>query len=185
MNFPVSEKCEAAAPRGILQRIADEDKTAVGECLDAYGRLVWSLAKKFTRTREDAEDAVQDIFIDVWRYAARYDALKSPESTFVTLIARRRLIDRLRKSSALPQIFPYEHAPENNTGDADKKLQMFLEVRGALLEMNKLGARQKQILQMAVYGGMSHAEIARTTGLPLGTVKSQIRRGFQKIREAI
>ncbi len=182
MNFPQTSKTDSG---GILNRIAAEDKAAVGECLEQYGKLVWSLAKRYTRTLEDAEDAVQDIFIDVWKYAARFDALKSPEYAFITLIARRRLIDRLRKSNAQPQISLYEYAMENRQSDADEKLSMFLEVRGAVKQLNKLAAQQKQILQMSVYGGMMHNEIARSTGLPLGTVKSQIRRGFQKIREAI
>lgn len=184
MNFSMSENVNAASG-GILQRIAEQDKSAVGECLDQYGKLVWSLARKYTRTREDAEDAVQDIFIDVWKYAARFDARKSPECAFITMIARRRLIDRLRKSSQQPQTAVYEDALENERSDADKKLHLFVEIRYAIEALNKLGTQQKQILQMSIYGGMTHSEIAQTTGLPLGTVKSQIRRGFQKIREAI
>ena len=184
MNFSMSENANAASG-GILQRIAEQDKSAVGECLDQYGKLVWSLARKYTRTKEDAEDAVQDIFIDVWKYAARFDARKSPECAFITMIARRRLIDRLRKSSQQPQTAVYEDALENERSDADKKLHLFVEIRYAIEALNKLSTQQKQILQMSIYGGMTHSEIARTTGLPLGTVKSQIRRGFQKIREAI
>ena len=184
MNSSMSEK-SASASGDILQRIAGQDKEAVGECLDAYGKLVWSLARKYTKTREDAEDAVQDIFIDIWKYAARFDARKSPECAFITLIARRRLIDRLRKSTLQPQTAVFEDEMQNETCDADKKLHILLEVRYAVAALNKLGAQQKQIVQMSIYGGMTHSEIARTTGLPLGTVKSQIRRGFQKIRESI
>jgi len=184
MNSSMSEK-SASASGDILQRIAGQDKEAVGECLDAYGKLVWSLARKYTKTREDAEDAVQDIFIDIWKYAARFDARKSPECAFITLIARRRLIDRLRKSTLQPQTAVFEDAMQNETCDSDKKLHILLEVRYAVAALNKLGAQQKQIVQMSIYGGMTHSEIAQTTGLPLGTVKSQIRRGFQKIRESI
>ena len=176
---------DCSTPRSILQRIAGQDKAAVGECLDAYGKLIWALAKKYTRTPQDAEDAVQDIFIDVWKYAARFDAGKSPECAFVVLIARRRLIDRLRKSNLQPQTVLFEEAMQNRSSDADKKLHMFLEVRCLVKALNRLGLQQKQIVQMSIYGGMSHSEIAQTTGLPLGTVKSQIRRGFQKMRETI
>lgn len=169
----------------ILRRVARQEKQSVENCLDKYGKLVWSMARRYTRTTEDAEDAVQDIFIDIWRYAARFDESKSPELAFITLIARRRLIDRLRKSNAQPQISLDEYASETRQKGAGENLLMFLEVRSAIKQLNKLGARQKQILQMSVYAGMTHQEIARTTGLPLGTIKSQIRRGFQKIREAI
>ncbi len=89
----------------ILQRIAKKDKMAVEECFDKYGGLVWSIAKKFTNSREDAEDAVQDIFIDIWKYAGRFDAAKSAESSFIVLLARRRLIDRLRKFNRQPKVF--------------------------------------------------------------------------------
>lgn len=182
MNYQAALDNEKTGSVDILQRIAREDKTAVGDCLDTYGKLVWGLAKKYTRTREDAEDAVQEIFIDIWKYAARFDAAKSPEGAFITLIARRRLIDRLRKSNHQPPASLYDNISINQASDADKKLQMYMEMKFAVEALDKLSRQQKQILQMTIYGGMSHGEIAKTTGLPLGTVKSQIRRGFQKMR---
>lgn len=166
----------------ILQRISEGDKAAVGECLDKYGKLIWSLSRKFTDTREDAEDAVQEIFIDVWRFAARFDAAKSPEGAFVTLIARRRLIDRLRKSGTQPQTSFFESALLNQASDAHKKMQIAVEVKSIVHALEKLRPREKQILQMSIFGGMSHSEIAKTVDLPLGTVKSQLRRSFQKVR---
>lgn len=169
----------------ILKRISEGDNRAVNDCLDKYGKLVWSLARKFTRTREDAEDAVQEIFIDIWKYAARFDAAKSPEGAFVTLIARRRLIDRIRKSKTQPQTVLFESAWTNQASDADKKLQMRVEMKFVIEALEKLSLHEKQILQMAIYGGMTHSEIAKTVGLPLGTIKSQLRRGFQKIRNSI
>lgn len=169
----------------ILRRISEGDKAAVVEYLDKYGKLVWSLARKFTDTREDAEDAVQEIFIDIWKYAVRFDAAKSPEGAFVTLIARRRLIDRLRKSNAQPHASLFESAAANQASDAHKKLQMFVEMKYAVDALNRLDAHEKQIMQMAIYGGMTHSEIAKTCGMPLGTVKSRLRRGFKKMRISI
>jgi len=169
----------------ILPRIAREDKTAVADCITSYGKLVWGLARKFTKTKEDAEDAVQEIFIDIWKYAARFDGAKSPEGAFITLIARRRLIDRLRKYSIQPTVTQYESDLQNQASDAHKKLQMYTEMRYAVDALEKMNVAQRQILQMSVYGGMSHGEIAQQTGLPVGTVKSQIRRGFKKLRATI
>lgn len=169
----------------ILEKIAAGDKFAVAECLDKYGKMVWSAARKFNNTREDAEDAVQEIFIDIWKYAGRFDADKSPEGAFVMLIAKRRLIDRLRKANTQPNQSLIEYALANRPGDDDKKLQMYVEMKYAVEALDKLGASEKQILKMAIYGGMSHSEIAKAFGMPLGTVKSQLRRGLQKIRHSI
>ena len=81
----------------ILERVASGDASAVDECLSQYGGLVWSLARRFHAGHADAEDAVQEIFIEIWRNAGRFDARVAAESTFITMIARRRLIDRYRK----------------------------------------------------------------------------------------
>ena len=86
----------------VLQRIASGDPAAVGECIDQYGPLVWSLARRLSRTASDAEDATQEIFLDIWRSAGRFDASQGSDKVFIAMIARRRLIDRLRKKSAEP-----------------------------------------------------------------------------------
>ncbi len=169
----------------ILQRVAKADKTAVEECVNVYGGFVWSIARKFTKTREDAEDVVQEIFIDIWKNAARFDPAKSPESAFICLIARRRSIDQLRKLTCLPQNSFSENALIKLASDSHKRLQMYVEVKSAVNALNKLKPREKQVVQMAIYEGMSHSEIARAIGLPLGTVKSRMRQGLQKIRSSV
>src|SRR5687768_16447720 len=80
----------------ILNRIANGDATAVQDCLKTYGGLVWSLARRMLRHPDDAEDVVQEIFIDVWKNAARFDPSRSSETTFIAMIARHRIIDRIR-----------------------------------------------------------------------------------------
>ena len=168
----------------ILHRIAVNDKHAVEDCLNKYGNLVWSLALNFTNSREDAEDAVQDIFIDVWKYAGRFDETKSAEVSFVSLIARRRLIDLLRRHKRQPETYVSEEILQNSPDGYDTNIQNQIEAKQAIQYLNKLNPQQRKLVQMAIYGGMSQSEIAETTGLPLGTVKSHIRRGFQKIRDS-
>ncbi len=185
MKSPVSVFINENESSDILQRISMGEDEAISECLDKYGRLIWSLSRKFTCSREDAEDAVQDIFIDIWKYAARFDAAKSPEGAFVNLIARRRLIDRLRKSRSQTLTSISETTVANRPSDDHKKLQMYVEMKYAVDAIDKLGASQRQLVKMAIYGGMTHSEISKTIGLPLGTVKSQLRRGFQKIRTTL
>ena len=80
--------------RSPLQRVADGDGDAIKICIDAYGSIVWSLARRMTTNNEEAEDAVQEIFIDLWKSAERFDPQQGSEVTFVAMIARRRLIDR-------------------------------------------------------------------------------------------
>src|SRR5512145_3131135 len=84
--------------QSILERVARGDSKAVRECIDEFGGLVWAIARRMARTRADAEDAVQEIFVDVWKSAGRYDPSQGSEKVFVTTIARRRLIDRLRRT---------------------------------------------------------------------------------------
>src|SRR5262252_1163156 len=83
-------------PDSLLARVGAGDASAVRECLQRFGGLVWSLARRFSSSPSDAEDAVQEIFVDLWRSAKKYDPRAASEATFVAMIARRRLIDRLR-----------------------------------------------------------------------------------------
>jgi len=85
----------------LLPKVARGDQTAVVECLKRYQNLVWSLARRSCVDRESAEDAVQDIFLKLWKIADRYDASVASETTFVAMIARRTLIDLSRKRSGL------------------------------------------------------------------------------------
>lgn len=80
----------------IFQRIARKEKNAVKDCVDAYGNFIWALARKFTASREEAEAAVQEIFIDIWQYAERADQSQSAENILISMIARRRLIKYLQ-----------------------------------------------------------------------------------------
>lgn len=184
-RFYDNQAHQAVRSPTILQRIARADKTAFEDCVNFYGDFVWSLARKFTKTREDAEDAVQEIFIDIWKNSARFDPAKSPESAFIWLIARRRLIDQLRKYIRLPQNSFPENALVKLASDSHKKLQLYVEMRPTVYALNKLKPREKEIIQMAIYEGMSHSEIAKAVGLPLGTVKSRMRQGLKKIRSSI
>ncbi len=97
-KFPASKISEEAKSSAILQRVAKADQAAVKSCIDAYGNLVWALAKKFTASQEEAETATQEIFLDIWKYAASCDSSKTDERTFIVLIAYRRLIKASEKS---------------------------------------------------------------------------------------
>ncbi len=82
----------------LLQRIAKNDRTAVKNCVDTYGNLIWAMAKKFTDSTGAAERAAQKIFIDIWRFAGRFDSAEATEINFIALIAQRRLIEYSKKT---------------------------------------------------------------------------------------
>ncbi len=169
----------------ILKRIAIGDKAAVQECIKTYGGLVWSLARRMSRTTEDAEDAVQEIFIDIWKNATRFDENLASETTFVALIARRRLIDRLRKVSRQPEIQSLEDMLIEPARRFDEDMQMCVEATQAAKVMNQLRPEQRQVLQLSIYQGLSHQEISDQTGMPIGTVKTHARRGLIQMRETL
>jgi RNA polymerase sigma-70 factor (ECF subfamily) len=167
----------------ILQRIAAGDSTAVEDCLKKYGGLVWSLARKMLRNSDDAEDAVQEIFVDVWKNAERFDETRSSETTFIAMIARRRLIDKIRHSNRRITADSLDDVLLEPFTRADKDMQLGIEAREAAVAMRNLRPEQQQVLRLSIVQGMSHQEIADATGMPLGTVKTHARRGILQVRE--
>jgi len=169
--------------QGILNRIAAGEAPAVDECLKKYGGLVWSLARRMLRNSDDAEDAVQEIFLDVWKNAGKFDESQSSETTFIAMIARRRLIDRIRFTSRRITTDGLDDVMVEPMDRADRKMQTTLEANDAVKAMNTLRPEQREVLQLSIVQGMSHQEISDRTGMPLGTVKTHARRGILQARE--
>ena len=164
-----------------LERIAAGDADAVEECLDAYGGLVWTLARRLTRSAAAAEDAVQEIFIDVWKSAPKFDPSKASEKTFVAMIARRRLIDGLRRVTRRPELQMLETAPDP-AGRQHIDLELSVEAQSAAKLLEELRPEQKKVLELSIYQGLTHREIAQEIDVPVGTVKSHIFRGLAAVR---
>lgn len=169
--------------QSILQRIATGEQAAIQDCLTKYGGLVWSIARKMLRNSDDAEDAVQEIFVDVWKNAERFDETKSSETTFIAMIARRRLIDKIRFSTRRISTDSLDDVLLEPFTRADKDMQTNLEAQQAAEAMRKLKPEQQQVLRLSIIQGMSHQEISDATGMPLGTVKTHARRGLLQVRE--
>ena len=169
----------------ILQRVAAGDRAAVKECLDTYGDLVWSLARRFNSAHADAEDAVQDIFIDIWTHAGRFDPSKASETTFVATITRRRLIDRLRKQGRRPFHDDIDDTVLPADLDRSLKPETGVELDIVAQAMSTLRPEQQEVLQLSVVEGYSHSAVAERLSMPLGTVKTHVRRGLIRIREEL
>jgi RNA polymerase sigma-70 factor (ECF subfamily) len=174
-------------PEPILQRVAAGEHSAVQECMDRYGGLVWSLARRFCPDREEAEDAVQEVFIELWNKAGRYDASLASEVTFVAMIARRRLIDRGRRRQRTPRAEAIEDE-RVLPGSEDRSAELVDigdEAQRAMEAVRQLRPDEQKVLRLAIWEGLSHDQIAKATALPLGTVKTHLRRGLIRVREML
>jgi RNA polymerase sigma-70 factor, ECF subfamily len=167
----------------VLQRIASGDPAAVRECIEQYGALVWSLARRLSRSPSDAEDATQEIFLDIWRSASRFDASQGSDKVFIAVIARRRLIDRLRKTGAEPPMDPIEVLDSVAWSDSGTAAETSIEAEQAARALAQLRPEQRQILELGLLHGLTQTEIAARLQLPLGTVKSIMRRSLGKVRD--
>lgn len=170
----------------ILTRVAEGDPGAVREVLDRYSALVWSLASGLSKDPHEVEDVVQDIFVDVWRSAKRYDASVASEATFIATIARRRVIDRRRRAGRRvdPEPLEEELAPGANDPGLEQ-VELDDEASQAREAVAQLTGDRRRVLELSVVSGLTHREIAADTGIPLGTVKSHIRRGLAEVSERL
>jgi RNA polymerase sigma-70 factor (ECF subfamily) len=184
-----ADATDRASEPSILRKIARGDQGATQECIDRYGGLVWSLARRLSSTDSDAEDAVQDIFLDVWKSAERFDPSVASETTFVATIARRRLIDRRRREGrridTQALIEGATDTPDWNAPADSDSAEMAEDVAAARRAMAQLSPEQQRVLQLSIFQGLSHERIARATQIPLGTVKTHARRGLIRVRELI
>jgi len=144
------------------------------ECLDQYGGLVWSIAKRICRDSAEAEDAVQDAFVAIWKTAERFDSSKSSEKTFIAMISRRRIIDRQRavgrrlNTSTLEEDTPMA----SKSASSATELEMQEEAQRARKMMTRLRENERRVLELAVDGGLTQNEISQRMGLPLGQRRS-------------
>lgn len=177
---------EAPSPPPVLPAVARGDEAAMSECLGRFGPLVWSMARSMLAQRESAEDAVQDIFIDVWRSAERFDPALGSEATFVATIARRRLIDRRRAAARRPQASPLaEDVVDEGVAARFERVEVGEEAARAAHALRSLRPTPRKVLGLHLFDGLTHSQIAQLTGLPLGTIKSHLRRGLERVRRKL
>jgi len=167
----------------LLPLVAKGDEAAMKRCIDSYGPLVWSIVCRRINQRVDAEEACQEIFTEVWRIAGRFDSKVSKESTFIGMIARRRSIDWQRKQNRLPAISTLGSLPELSSASSSNLHSID---RTELWEVLKnLPKDTLDLFSLHFEKGLSHVEIARQTKLPIGTVKTKLRRGLIEARKLL
>jgi RNA polymerase sigma-70 factor (ECF subfamily) len=179
---------ESAALLNALQRVAGGDHPALAACYDLMGAVVFSLAVRMLRDRALAEDVSQDIFVQVWRQAGNYDLTRGSPEAWIMMIARTRILDRIRSRGAgvvlksVGENLPDAPAADDWPDDLAITREDAVNVRQALAE---LPAEQKQVIELAFFDGLTHMEISEKTSVPLGTIKTRIRLGLTKIRDRL
>lgn len=171
----------------ILQRIADGDERAISACLDEYGDLVWRLASRYLdRAAGEVEDAVQEVFIQLWLSAGRFDPGIGGEAAFVATIAHRRLTDYQRRVTARRRATRRASENEGDVSTSAADLAAKVERSGdALAVLRSLPDDERHALFLWLYRGLTHREISEATGEPIGTIKSRLRRGLMRICAAV
>jgi RNA polymerase sigma factor (sigma-70 family) len=170
----------------ILERISAGEPHAVDDCLDRYGGLIWSLARKLISDKTEAEDAIQEIFVELWQQAGDFDRRIASETTFITMVARRRLIDRVRRRKAGPQISTKMSESLDNVCSSEfSRVELDDEAEKAASCMKKLTSEQREIITLSIHEGMSQSNISELLSMPLGTVKSYARRALLQLRDCM
>jgi len=183
----VSAQTIAIAPNTlhIIQRITRQDERALIELYQVYGNLVYSLALRVLRNPGLAEEVTQDVFLKIWQQPDRWNPALGQFSSWLLAITRNAAIDRLRKEQ--------RHAPAQPEGfdtisEISGQTSLMDDPRwydGQLLArlLTQLPTDQRHLIELAFYQGYTHSELAQTLNLPLGTVKTRLRTGLQKLKQ--
>jgi RNA polymerase sigma-70 factor (ECF subfamily) len=190
-RVPITADVAADADAALLRRMAAGDESALGALYDRWSGLVHSVVARIVADGGDAEELVEETFLQAWRQAGRYEGTRGGVSTWLVVMARSRALDRVRlaghrRAAAAEPLESVEsagsHLPDATPLDAAEIAETRQIVHAAL---QKLPVDQRETLEMAYFKGMSQSEIAQATGQPLGTVKTRCRLGLMKLREAL
>jgi RNA polymerase sigma-70 factor, ECF subfamily len=169
----------------LMQRVAANDPSAVEGLYDRFGSLVYRLAYQTMPTRADADDAVQEIFVRLWRTAKRYDPKRAALVTWVMLLSRRHLVDKLRRTQARVKATSLE--AQGGEGPRMRASPAFLEqderVELIMKRVKSLPELQRTVIIRAYLGGQTLRQIGAELDTPIGTVKSALSRALVRLRE--
>jgi len=173
----------------LLRRIARQDRDALSEFYDQTARPLFSLACRILGNAADAEEVIQDVFVQIWTKAAKFDGEKGQPFHWVLALTRNRCIDGLRFRQRRSRIMADAHGEPAldqavELAPVDSPL-MEDDIAAIRSVVNDLPQDQRQAIEMAFFGGLTHQEIAESLNEPLGTIKARIRRGMLKMREAL
>ncbi|NUQ67309.1 MAG: sigma-70 family RNA polymerase sigma factor [Phycisphaerales bacterium] len=169
-----------------MSRVAANEEGAVAELYERFGSLVFRMAYQVLPSRAEAEDAVQEVFVRLWRTAGRYDQERAALVTWVMLISRRHLVDKLRRTRARVRAVGLDVAQSHaaptieskDTGmERNERLETLMKRIDALPEL------QQTVVKRAYLGGQTLRQIGEEMKIPLGTIKSALSRALVRLRE--
>ena len=171
----------------LISRMVQGDQVALSQLYDRYVRVMYSLAFKMLGSAEEAEEVVLDVFAKAWRTAARYDASRSRVDSWLFLMTRSRSLDRLRQRQRQTKVVEVAtNTAQVSSSDVPDDALIIAERRTVVAEaLAELPDEQRLVIELAYYKGFSQSEIAKQTGLALGTVKTRIRLGLRKLKQAL
>jgi RNA polymerase sigma-70 factor (ECF subfamily) len=182
-----ARKEQDAVDLDLMRRIADDEEHAVEEMYDRFGSLVYRMAYQAMPTRADADDAVQEVFVRLWKTAERFDPKRAALVTWVMLLTRRHLVDRLRRTRARIKTGAIEESAVRDerretevVGVGLERNERFAQVMDKVSELPEL---QQSVVTRAYLGGQTLRQISEELGTPLGTVKSALSRALVRLRE--
>jgi RNA polymerase sigma-70 factor (ECF subfamily) len=176
-----AEAQAATADLALLSGIRSGKESAMAQLYDRYSPIVYSVALRVLGDAGAAEDVLQDVFIQLWKNPGLFDSSRGNLGAWLSVIARNRAIDALRKRRPESEIADVIVSVQPDlAGDAERSRAME-KVRGAL---GAMPSAQRIALELAYFEGLTHTEIAAKTGEPLGTVKTRIRAGLLQLRKA-
>lgn len=168
----------------LLKAIAQADQTALSQLYDRYARVLYSLVFKMLGSVEEAEEVVVDVFSQVWRNISSYCEDRGRVDTWLFTMARSRAIDRLRKRQRQSKVIDASVQTVSNPALDIPQEQLLIQERRerVAIALAELPLEQRNVIELAYFGGFSKSEIASKTGVSLGTVKTRTRLGLNKLR---
>jgi RNA polymerase sigma-70 factor (ECF subfamily) len=172
----------AWAGEDLIRQMAEGDADACGRFYDRYARLVYPLIFRIVQDGADAADVLQEVFWEAWQAAGSYDPARGSPEAWIVMRARTRAIDRVRAVRRRSETFvaPLDEALAADRGDSEERATDRVAVAGVL---EQLPEHQREVIELAYYGGLTQTEIAERLKQPLGTVKTRMRMGLVRLRE--
>lgn len=190
MRLPWLRSAEPLAPpthEDLIRLVALGDEAAFEELYDAVAPRVFGLVRRVVRDPSQSQEVTQEVFVDIWQQAARFDADRGRAMSWILVIAHRRAVDRVRASQASTDRDMRQGIKEyqESYDDVADTVETAMESARVHKAMETLTEPQREAISLAYYGGYTHQEVAELLKIPVGTVKTRIRDGMIRLRDRL